>query len=134
MQRYIGHIIQMSLVLLGFRTLLDFITSLFIENVQDPNIVVMEFSLIALVAFQLLNFSKRLKFLWVLSAFQVILIYYFGLGTFGWLVDYLFQSSREHFAYAYLLLFMEIMKTIWLFKKDFTIKQELTEAQSILKE
>lgn len=111
-----------SLALLSLKTFFDlFYILIFIENkfyVSNGFIPL----ILILALGQIYGIIKEKKYTWLLSAFQLALIYFTSEATFGWLFSYVFKPfSLFHMSYAYFistcLFASEAFKTFWLYKK-----------------
>lgn len=70
---------------------------------------------------QILTFAYRKKIAWMLSAVQVIALFFYGIGTFGYLITFLlnsfsiYQPVQTYLVSAFLLI-GEIAKTFYIYR------------------
>ena len=111
-----------SLILLSLKTFFElFYILIFVENkfyVSNGFIPL----LLVLALAQIYGIIKEKKYTWLLSVFQLVLIFFTSEATFGWLFSYVFKPfSLFNISYVYFisacLLVSEAFKTIWLYKK-----------------
>jgi hypothetical protein len=111
-----------SLALLSLKTFFD-LTYIFF-SVKDKFYVANGLTplLLVLAIGQIYGIIKEKKYIWLLSALQLILLFFTSEGTFGWLFSYVLKPfSLFHMYYIYFitacLVISEGLKTFWLYKK-----------------
>jgi hypothetical protein len=117
----IRYLFLFSLTLLSFKVLFDLIIAVSFIDVVDSFALSLNFFLVFLCLGQIFGILKNHKLTWILSALQVILIYYMSQGSFSWFFSYFFRPLVTfQMIHTYLLtLFLfgtEIAKTVWLYR------------------
>lgn len=104
-----------SLFALGFALLMGGASSSYL------GLNVIQIALSILMLFFLL---KEKKYTWIISILQIILVFFATEGTFSWAFNYIFKPIvpfmifQKYFLSA-LLVVSEILKTVWIYKKEF---------------
>lgn len=111
-----------TLILFSLWITLAKVSIALVRNLFVPGwVTVIHLFLVVLVFAQILAFMGKRKFAWILSAIQTASIYFFSVGTFGYLFSYLLDPlTLDQPSYVYLVpacvLGSEVWKTLYFHK------------------
>jgi hypothetical protein len=119
----IRYLFLFSLILLSFKVLLDLIIAVSFIDVVDSFAISLNFFLVFISLGQIFGILKNHKLTWLLSALQVIMVYYMSQGSFSWFFSYILRPlvtlQVTHTYILTLCLFgSEIAKSVWLYRHN----------------